>query len=186
MSDRKPGEGGRSRSLYVYWGVALFLLLALGVFCWTAVAPVSRAEIGAIERAIDALTQEKAALIEDGAAGPSPFILDIDSIPSMKKLEAMGPKAVPVLISHLDDTRPTGLRGPTWGTRRVGDLCLQLLWRIAKVKNKKGAGHDLWFDTQDSQRKMTQTRRAWQREYYKPDSLLREENILENEVNPWM
>jgi HEAT repeat protein len=33
----------RSKRIYVYWGIALTLLLGLGVFCWLVVLPVSRA-----------------------------------------------------------------------------------------------------------------------------------------------
>jgi HEAT repeats len=32
----------RSRKVYVYWGVALALLLALGLFCWLVVVPNRR------------------------------------------------------------------------------------------------------------------------------------------------
>ena len=68
----------------------------------------------------------------------------------------------------------------------MGDLCLQLLWRIVEVKDRKGAGSGLWFSTEDSRQQMINAKRAWQREYYSPGSLLREKNVLENEVNPWM
>lgn len=160
------------------------ILLALGLVWF--VASIWNAKVGTIERTVAELADEKAVLSDtDGASGTSPFIDNIDSIPSMKRLEAMGPKAVPVLINHLDDDRPTGLRGPGWGTRRVGDLCLQLLWRIVQIKDTPGAGHDLWFDTKDSPKKMAQAKRAWQWEYYKPDSLLRKKNLLENECCPW-
>jgi len=40
---KAPAPSGpvkRSKRLYVYWGVALFLLLALGTFCWLVVVPV--------------------------------------------------------------------------------------------------------------------------------------------------
>ncbi len=41
MSDGKPGErNGRSRRIYLLWGLALTLLLALGLFCWLFAAPV--------------------------------------------------------------------------------------------------------------------------------------------------
>jgi len=35
-----PVEAKRSRKLYVYWGIALVLLLVTGVLCWTMVVPV--------------------------------------------------------------------------------------------------------------------------------------------------
>jgi HEAT repeat protein len=35
-------EKPRSKRLYVYWGIALFLLLALSTFCWAVVVPVFR------------------------------------------------------------------------------------------------------------------------------------------------
>ena len=35
-----PVETKRSRRIYILWGVVLFLLLALGAFCWAVVVPV--------------------------------------------------------------------------------------------------------------------------------------------------
>ncbi len=37
-----PAPVKRSKRLYVYWGVALTLLLALGLLCWLVVLPVTR------------------------------------------------------------------------------------------------------------------------------------------------
>ena len=43
-----PVEKPRSKRIYVYWGVALALLLGLGLFCWKVVVPVM--ETGAVLR----------------------------------------------------------------------------------------------------------------------------------------
>jgi len=41
VTDEQPPEKSkRSRRIYVYWGVALALLLALGLVCWKVVVPV--------------------------------------------------------------------------------------------------------------------------------------------------
>jgi hypothetical protein len=38
VTDSQPPRP-RSKRIYVYWGVALFLLLGLGLFCWLVVVP---------------------------------------------------------------------------------------------------------------------------------------------------
>jgi len=37
-----PGPAKRSKRLYVYWGIALTLLVTVGLVCWLIVAPVLR------------------------------------------------------------------------------------------------------------------------------------------------
>jgi hypothetical protein len=40
--DQPQGKKPRSRKMYILWAIALTLLLALGLFCWLVVVPVSR------------------------------------------------------------------------------------------------------------------------------------------------
>lgn len=40
MNESPPVQKPRSKRIYVYWGVALALLLTLGLVCWTVVVPV--------------------------------------------------------------------------------------------------------------------------------------------------
>lgn len=41
MTDAQPVDKKRSRRIYIYWGVALTLLLVLGLFSWLVVVPVT-------------------------------------------------------------------------------------------------------------------------------------------------
>ncbi len=50
MTDEKPAPKPRSKRIYVYWGVALALLVTVGLLCWLVVVPYMR-----VERELDEL-----------------------------------------------------------------------------------------------------------------------------------
>ena len=82
--------------------------------------------------------------VDDGAADMS--VVDagtnrngyiVDPIPAVKNMVELGPSAIPILIAHLDDTRPTSAKffhyvGPTekYESVPVGHVCLDILMNI--------------------------------------------------------
>ncbi len=132
MSEEKAIEAarpGRSKRIYVYWGMALTLLIALGLFCWLVVVPVGqvRSELRkVVEERKRAWTQENTVLgsgvfgpMLRGIGGPEEaadrlclYLWVPDRFAPHKDLavEALGecrqPGAVPALVRALENQNP--------------------------------------------------------------------------------
>ncbi len=55
MTEAQPVSKPRSKRICVYWGMALALLLTLGLVCWTVVVPVLREEPASDDSVVEPL-----------------------------------------------------------------------------------------------------------------------------------
>ncbi len=111
MSERSATGRKRSKRIYIYWGVALALLLSLGLFCWQVVVPVWRVRrlagelsrtrewndplkrLGGPERALPALSLY---LAMPQRIAPSKWV-------AVTLLGECGDRAVPAIVGALRD-----------------------------------------------------------------------------------
>ncbi len=108
----KPG--GRRRSIYVLWGVALSLLLAAGLFSWLVVVPVwkVRAVVHGVHRESD--FQRAAAKLGDSATGLASVRLYLrmpNRVAPLKRIAVCiareyGEESVELLVEALDHHNP--------------------------------------------------------------------------------
>jgi hypothetical protein len=130
----------RSRRLYVYWAIALTLLLAAGLFSWLVVVPVWRTRAAVMEHHV--LTSGASSARENRPSGitqienlggeataarklamylrlPRYFVVNRDTATHL--LSCCGEPAVPVLIELLKDEDEHVRYHSVWGLARTGD-----------------------------------------------------------------
>jgi len=133
-------ETKHSRRVYIYWGIALVLLLALGTFCWAVVVPVWQVRKAVIRCRLYKLDQRghrsfssfAAEEVEGlgGANGAIRNILLYTRLPkrlapyhdiSVELLSCCGQRAVPALIGLLSDEDEHVRYHAARGLGRIGD-----------------------------------------------------------------
>ena len=106
-----------------------------------SVLPLARQASGKsiISKCIDALTTAPS-LVVYSADGAADATVTENPPPQVKAIVNLGPKAIPLLIAHLNDTRPTAARFQYYIGRKeqdipvpVGHVCLDILTYIIKA-----------------------------------------------------